>query len=183
MGGLLIGLSTFQGEFDFGVPQFRMVFQPMLIALAAGIALDAARIWIGKGGALATALMFFVVRGAIDLIVGDVFGESSPALPLYLVEALCVEGVALAVGRDRPIALGALGGLLCGTVGFAVRVGLGQGGVPAAVERRDHARGDLLRRAGGHRGRRARRPARRGPALQAALPEHRAPRSPSAPSR
>src|SRR3954452_3760201 len=36
MGGLLIGLSTFQGEFDFGVPQFRMVFHPMLIALPAG---------------------------------------------------------------------------------------------------------------------------------------------------
>jgi hypothetical protein len=119
MGGLLIGLSTFQGEFDFGVPQFRMVFHPMLIALAAGMALTAGRIWIGKGGALATALMFLAVRGLIALIVGDVFGESSPTLPLYLVEALCVEGVALATGRNRPILLGAAGGLLCGTVGLA----------------------------------------------------------------
>ena len=33
MGGLLIGLSTFQAEFDFGVPQFRAVLQPALIAL------------------------------------------------------------------------------------------------------------------------------------------------------
>src|SRR3954449_9800875 len=119
MGGLLIGLSTFQGEFDFGVPQFRMVFHPMLIALAAGMALTAGRIWIGKGGALATALMFVVVRGIIALVVGDVFGESSPTLPLYLAEALCVEGVALATGRDRPLALGVAGGLLCGTVGLA----------------------------------------------------------------
>lgn len=119
MGGLLIGLSTFQGEFDFGVPQFRMVFHPMLIALAAGMALTAGRIWIGKGGALATAVMFLVVRGAIAFIVGDVFGESSPTLPLYLVEALAVEGVALATGRDRPLLLGAIGGLLCGTLGFA----------------------------------------------------------------
>src|SRR5687768_14779009 len=31
MGGLLIGLSTFQAEFDFGVPQFRAVLQPALI--------------------------------------------------------------------------------------------------------------------------------------------------------
>src|SRR4051794_13078958 len=38
-GGLLIGLSTFQAEFDFGVPQFRLIFQPILIAVAAGIAL------------------------------------------------------------------------------------------------------------------------------------------------
>src|SRR4051794_17372821 len=83
-GGLLIGLSTFQGEFDFGVPQFRMVFHPMLIALSAGMALVAARLWIGRGGALLTALMFVLVRGAISLIVGDVFGESAPAMPLYL---------------------------------------------------------------------------------------------------
>ena len=34
-GGFLIGLSTFQAEFDFGVPQFDFLFQPMLIALAA----------------------------------------------------------------------------------------------------------------------------------------------------
>jgi hypothetical protein len=118
-GGLLIGLSTFQGEFDFGVPQFRMVFHPMLIALAAGMALTAGRIWIGKGGAIATAVFFLVVRGAIALIVGDVFGESSPTLPLFLVEALCIEGIALATGRNRPILLGVLGGLAAGTVGLA----------------------------------------------------------------
>jgi hypothetical protein len=118
-GGLLIGLSTFQGEFDFGVPQFRMVFHPMLIALAAGMALTAGRVWIGRGGALATAVMFLVVRGAIGFIVGDVFGESSPTLPLYLAEALCVEAAGLVLGRNRPIALGIVGGLLCGTVGLA----------------------------------------------------------------
>jgi hypothetical protein len=119
MGGLLIGLSTFQGEFDFGVPQFRMVFHPMLIALAAGMALTAGRIWIGKGGALATVAFFLIVRGAIALIVGDVFGESSPTLPLYLVEGLAIEAIALATGRDRPILLGVLGGLAAGTVGLA----------------------------------------------------------------
>jgi hypothetical protein len=119
MGGLLIGLSTFQGEFDFGVPQFRMVFHPMLIALSAGMALTAGRIWIGKGGALATAIMFIVVRGGISLIVGDVFGETMPAIPLYLAEALLIEGVALATGRDRPLILGAAGGLLAGTIGLA----------------------------------------------------------------
>src|SRR5918996_4122750 len=72
MAGLLIGLSIFQAEFDFGVPQFRMVFQPMLIALAAGFALVAARVWIGRGGAIAAALIFLVVRGAIALIVDPV---------------------------------------------------------------------------------------------------------------
>ena len=51
-GAFLLGLSTFQAEFDFGVPQFRMVFQPMLVMLAAGVALVAARIWLGRGAAL-----------------------------------------------------------------------------------------------------------------------------------
>ena len=34
-GGMLVGLSIFQGEFDFGVPQFSMLFHPLLIAFAA----------------------------------------------------------------------------------------------------------------------------------------------------
>src|SRR5918996_432476 len=119
MAGLLLGLSIFQAEFDFGVPQYRMVFQPMLIALAAGFALVAARIWIGRGGALAAALIFLAVRGTTALLVGPVLGETTPVLPLYVGEAICVELVALALGRERPIALGAAGGALAGTAGFA----------------------------------------------------------------
>ena len=119
MAGLLIGLSIFQAEFDFGVPQFRMVFQPMLIALAAGFALVAARIWIGRGGAIAAALIFLAARGAISVAVGPVLGETTPAFPLYAVEALCVELAGLALGRDRPLALGMAGGILAGTIGFA----------------------------------------------------------------
>jgi hypothetical protein len=119
MAGLLLGLSIFQAEFDFGVPQFQIVFQPMLIALAAGFALVAARVWVGRGGALAAALIFLAVRGAIAVIVGPILGETTPMFPLYLGEALCVELVALAVGRDRPLALGGIGGALAGTLGFA----------------------------------------------------------------
>jgi hypothetical protein len=119
MAGLLIGLSIFQAEFDFGVPQFRMVFQPMLIALGAGFALVAARIWIGRGGAIAAALIFLAVRGAISLAVGPILGETTPAFPLYLGEATCVELAGLALGRQRPLALGATGGIVAGTIGFA----------------------------------------------------------------
>ncbi|MGH2988778.1 MAG: hypothetical protein ACRDMA_02785 [Solirubrobacterales bacterium] len=117
--GLLLGLSIFQAEFDFGVPQFRMVFQPMLIALAAGFALVAGRVWIGRGGALAAVTIFLAVRGVIALIVGPVIGETSPVLPLYLGEALCIELAGLVLGRDRPLALGVAGGALAGTAGFA----------------------------------------------------------------
>src|SRR5207253_1397581 len=38
-GAFLLGLSTLQGEFDYGVPQFRQLYHPVLIMLAAGIGL------------------------------------------------------------------------------------------------------------------------------------------------
>ena len=119
-GGFLIGLSTFQAEFDFGVPQFRMLFGPVLIAAAAGIGLVAARVYGGRGMALYAALFFIAVRGLLALLVGPVLGEPVPHLPLYLAEALLVEGAALLISpRIRPYAFGALSGLLIGTVGFA----------------------------------------------------------------
>jgi hypothetical protein len=118
MGGLLIGLSTFQAEFDFGVPQFQLVLEPIMLAFAAGVALVAARIWIGRGAAIGAALFFIGVRGAISLIVGDVFGETMPHFPLYLAEAICVEAVALVIATNRVYLFGAISGVLIGTVGF-----------------------------------------------------------------
>jgi hypothetical protein len=129
MGGLLLGLSTFQGEFDFGVPQFRFVLEPALLAVAASIALVCARLWIGRGGALMTAAMFIAVRGALALIVHQAFGQSLPHFPLYLAEALCVELAALLLVRRR-LAFGAVSGLLIGTVGFAAEWGWSLVGMP-----------------------------------------------------
>jgi hypothetical protein len=129
MGGLLIGLSTFQAEFDFGVPQFRLVLEPVLLAVAASVALVGARIWIGRGGALAAATFFVAIRGGISLIVGDVFGQTAPHLPLYLAEAACVELAGLALAR-QPLALGAASGLGIGTVGFAAEWGWSQIAMP-----------------------------------------------------
>src|SRR3954470_25063175 len=117
-GALLIGMSTFQGEFDFGVPQFRLVWQPVLLALAAGIALVAARVRIGRGGALYGALFVIGLRGILALLVGGALGQTTPHFPLYLAEALCVELVALRWDARRPITLGAVAGLLIGSVGF-----------------------------------------------------------------
>jgi hypothetical protein len=123
MGGLLIGLSTFQAEFDFGVPQFRAVLQPAMIALAAGVALVAARVWIGAGAAVGAALFFLAVRGIVALLVGPVLGETTPSLPLYLGEALAVEATALLLIRRDRLAFGAVAGLLAGTAGFATEWG------------------------------------------------------------
>ena len=65
-GGFLIGLSALQAEFDYGVPQFQLVFQPILIALAAGIGLTAARIKLGRWGAL-EAVAFYLVAALAHL--------------------------------------------------------------------------------------------------------------------
>jgi hypothetical protein len=119
VGGLLIGLSVFQAEYDFGVPQFRLVHQPLLIALAAGCALVAARLWAGRGGAVFAVLFYMLIRGGVSVLVGPaVIGELWASVPLYFAEALCVELAALALAR-RPLALGAVSGVLIGTAGFA----------------------------------------------------------------
>ncbi|WP_206063129.1 hypothetical protein [Nocardioides sp. HDW12B] len=119
MGGMLIGLSVFQAEFDFGVPQFRLVLQPLLIAVAAALTLVAARMWIGRGGALAAVGFYMLVRGGVSLLVGPGLGELFAAVPLYFGEALVVEVAALVLLRRRPLAFGAVAGFLVGTVGFA----------------------------------------------------------------
>jgi hypothetical protein len=122
-GAFLLGLSTFQAEFDFGVPQFRFVFQPMLIMLAAAAGLVAARIWLGRGAAIGAAVFFCVVRGAIALIVGPVLGETVPHFPLYLAEAAIVELVALWLPTRRPVTFALASGALIGTVGLAAEWG------------------------------------------------------------
>ena len=117
-GGFMLGLSTFQAEFDFGVPQFRFVFQPMMIMIAAGVGLVAIRLWGGRGAALGAVGFFIVIRGGLAVLVGPVLGETTPHLPLYVVEALVVEAVALRVAADRPLAFGLWCGLGIGTLGL-----------------------------------------------------------------
>ncbi|MEA2449499.1 MAG: hypothetical protein QOG63_1431 [Thermoleophilaceae bacterium] len=122
-GAFLLGLSTFQGEFDFGVPQFRLVFAPMLVMLAAGASLVAARIWLGRGAAIGAALFFLAVRGVVALLVGPLLGEPTPHFPLYIVEAVLVELVALRVSTRRPLAFAAVAGAAVGTIGLAAEWG------------------------------------------------------------
>ncbi len=118
-GGLLIGLSTFQAEFDFGVPQFSFLYQPLLITLAASIGLITARAWAGRGTALAAVAFFLVVRGALAVLVGPILGETTPHVPLYLVSAVLIELAAGGLARRGPLAFGLGAGALVGTLGLA----------------------------------------------------------------
>lgn len=122
-GAFLIGLSALQLEFGFGVPQFNLLFHPAMIALAAGIGLVAARVRLGRGGALVAVVSYLPVMAILALIVGPGFGHSQLHFPLYLAEAVLVELVALAVDPRRPVGLGALSGLAIGTVGVAAEWG------------------------------------------------------------
>ncbi len=122
-GGLLVGMSTFQGEFDFGVPQFQMIFHPLLIMLAAGLTLVMTRIWLGRGALFGAIGFFIICRGLLDLIVTGALGESMTSFPLYIVEALCVEAAALFVATRRPLRFGLTAGALIGTVGLAAEWG------------------------------------------------------------
>ena len=116
---LLLVLSLLQGEFDWGVPQYRLLLHPMMVAGAAATALVAARIFMGRGAALAAVAGFLLVRGGISLILDPGLDKPWNMFPLYLVEAGIVELVALRISTRRPLALGLTAGALIGTVGLA----------------------------------------------------------------
>jgi hypothetical protein len=117
-GGIIIGLSVFQIEFDFGVPQFREVFQPMLIAAAGAFGLVAARMMLGRFAAILAALFAILLRGLVALVVGPILGSPINWFALYLGAAVVVELVALTPVYRRPIVFGAVSGLLVSTVGL-----------------------------------------------------------------
>jgi hypothetical protein len=129
-GATLIGLSTLQLEFGFGVPQFQLVFHPVLIALAASIALVAARLRLGRGGAVAAAGFYLLVMTPMVLIIGPGFDHSFLHYPLYLTEAVLVELAALVLARRGPLVFGLLSGGLIGTVGLAAEWGFSQVAMP-----------------------------------------------------
>lgn len=117
-GGLLIGMSVYQIEFDFGVPQFRLVFQPMLIAAAAAIGTIAARLTMGRGAAIIAALFAIALRAGVAVLVGPILGAPINWFPLYLGPAVVVEVLGLTPLIRRPILFGAVAGLGVGTVGL-----------------------------------------------------------------
>ena len=122
-GAFLVGLSALHAEFDFGAPQFQLVYQPVLLMLAAGIGLVTARIRLGRGGALWSVVFFVVLRGILSLLVGPVLGRTMPHFPLYLVEALIVEAIATRVQVTDRLRFALVSGLGIGTIGLAAEWG------------------------------------------------------------
>ncbi len=121
-GGLLVALCIYQGEFDYGIAQFQMVFHPLMIMVAAGVALTFARMTAGKGGAVLAVVFFAIIRGALTLIVHNGFGKPLATFPLFLGCAIAVELVGLAMAskiKQKPIQFGLVAGAAVGTLGLA----------------------------------------------------------------
>jgi hypothetical protein len=117
-GAVLTGLSIFQGEFDYGLPQFQVVFLPVLIAAAAGFSLVLARLALGRWGAVKAVVAFLVLRLLLGLMIGGALHHTYPHFPLYLPSALAVEAAAAWVGVRHRLRFGLTAGALVGTVGL-----------------------------------------------------------------
>ena len=119
-GAFLIGASTLQAEFDYAVPQFRLLYQPVLIMVAAGIALVTARIRLGRWGAIQAVLVFLAIRGILTLLVTPMMGRTLLHFPLYLGCAVAVEVVARFVSTDRQVSFGLWSGVGIATFGLLI---------------------------------------------------------------
>ncbi|MGI8802257.1 MAG: hypothetical protein ACR2KV_08800 [Solirubrobacteraceae bacterium] len=118
-GAALVGMSVFLGEFDYGVPQFQLVYLPILLVAAAGFTLVLARIALGPGGAVKAVFVYLVLRGVIALVVAGALDHSFPRFPLYLFAAVAVEGAAALVGTASRLRFALVAGALVGTLGLA----------------------------------------------------------------
>jgi len=121
-GGLVLGASSFGAEFDFGVPQFQLLYQPLLIAFTAGLGFVCARCTLGPLGALKALAFYLLMRALLAVFVGPVLGFTTPDLALYVAEALVVEAAALRSPRS-PLRLALWSGAGIGTIGLATEWG------------------------------------------------------------
>jgi hypothetical protein len=121
-GTVLVGMSTLQAEFDYGVPQFQVLYLPLLIMIAAGVTLLAARMALGPWGAVKVTFVYLVLRGLMAVAIGGVMHHTVPHFPLYLGSALIVEGAAWWLGTDRSLRLALVTGALVGTVGLVTEL-------------------------------------------------------------
>jgi hypothetical protein len=118
----LQGLVAPQGEFTFGVPQFSHLFHPILICLAAGVAIVAMRLVHGRGWALGIVAVSWVLMDSGLLDSGAAEGDLGPVETrfgaTYLASAVVVELVAVLLGTERRLRFAIASGVGIGTVGL-----------------------------------------------------------------
>ncbi|MEV6417612.1 hypothetical protein [Kribbella sp. NPDC051718] len=130
VGALLIAWDLFSTEFNYGVPQFPLILQPILIVFGSTLAFTLLRARRGPFvtfGALAT---YLVIRGGIAWAVDQPLGEILGHFPLLIAEAVLVELAAFALGNKNRFRLGFVSGALIGTVGVVAEYGWSQVWMP-----------------------------------------------------
>jgi hypothetical protein len=130
VGALLIAWDLFSTEFDYGVPQFPLVLQPILIVFGAALAFTLVRSRMGRGSTFGALVVYLIIRGGIAWAVDQPLGEILGHFPLLIVEAVLVELVALALGNRDRFRLGVVAGALIGTVGVLAEYGWSQVWMP-----------------------------------------------------
>jgi hypothetical protein len=112
------GLLAPMGEFTFGVPQFSLLFAPILVSMAAALGLLAFRLVHGAWWTLGLAVVNFVIMvtsvfGGDDSPVTERFGAT------FLASAVIVELAARLLGTTRRTRLAVVTGMGIGTIGLA----------------------------------------------------------------
>lgn len=115
----LLGLTSVQGEFAFGVPQFQQLYHPVLALFAAGIALTAARIVLGRWWMLGTVVVIAAMQGWHPLGGVDKQVIQTRAGSLYIGCAIAVELAGLLVGTERRLRFALVSGFGIATIGLA----------------------------------------------------------------
>ncbi len=113
------GLLAPMGEFTFGVPQFSLLFAPLLVSMAAGIGLVAFRLVHGPWWTLGMVVVNFVLQ--VTQFTETRGGESPVETRFgatFLASAVVVELVARLAGTDGRLRFAVLSGLGIGTVGL-----------------------------------------------------------------
>ena len=116
----LQGLLAPMGEFTFGVPQFNLLFAPILVCMAAGLGLVAFRLVHGPWWTFGMVAVNFVVQISGFLDFGGDGGDpvDTRFSATFLVSALVVELVARAAGTADRTRFALLCGAGIGTVGL-----------------------------------------------------------------
>ena len=130
VGALLIAWDLFSTEFNYGVPQFPLILQPILIAFGAALAFTVLRARRGPGTTFGALAVYLIIRGGIAWVVDQPLGQILGHFPLLIVEAVIVELVAFALGNKNRFRLGAVAGALIGTVGVLAEYGWSQVWMP-----------------------------------------------------
>ena len=114
------GLLAPLGEFTFGVPQFNLLFAPILVSLAAGLGLVAFRLVHGAWWTLGLVAVNFVlqVSGFVDF-GGDGDPVETRFSATFLVSAVVIEVVARLAGTADRTRFALLCGTGIGTLGLA----------------------------------------------------------------